>query len=66
MVIVYLKNAIQPVSGGPIVDRSFPVLAHVLDITKMYGIDWILFTILASVVCIAISLRLTTGRWRTL
>jgi hypothetical protein len=63
MLSVPVKNASRPVSGEPM--RVLPVLAHALDITKMYGIDWMLLTILASVACIAISLRLTTWRWRT-
>jgi hypothetical protein len=66
MLVVVVKSASQPMPSGPTPDRLFPGLAYALDITKMYGIDWMLLTTLASVACIAISLRLTTGRWRTL
>jgi hypothetical protein len=64
MLSVPVKNASRSVSGEPM--RTLPVLARALDITQIYGMDWMFLTIFASVACIAISLRLTTGRWRTL
>lgn len=66
MLFVFVKNASHPASAASMLDRWLPVLAHTLEIARMYGIGWMLLAILASAACVMFSMRLTTGTRRTL
>jgi hypothetical protein len=65
MIVVLVKDASRPPSAGPIQDGVLPVLAHASEIAKIYGIGWVLLAILLTVACVTLSMRLTTGTWRT-
>jgi hypothetical protein len=66
MIIVVVKNASRPQSAAPIQASLLPALAHAVEIAKMYGIDWILLAFLITLACVTLSMRVTTGTWRTL
>jgi hypothetical protein len=66
MILVLVKNTGRPTLAAPIQASIFPALEHVVDFAKMYGIGWILVAMLVTLACAAVSMRLTTGSWRTL
>lgn len=66
MIVVLVKNAARPASAAPIQSTLLPALAHAVDVAQSYGIGWILLTILVTLACVTLSMRLTTGTWRTL
>jgi hypothetical protein len=66
MIIVLVKNFSRVAPATPIQDRVLPILARVSDIGSMYGIGWVVLTILVTLACVVFSLRLTTGRSRPL
>jgi hypothetical protein len=71
MIIAVVKNAGRPpaaagIAAARIHDGLLPVMAQVSEIAKMYGIGWILLTILVTLACVTLSMRLVTGTWRTL
>jgi hypothetical protein len=66
MIIVVVKNAGQTSSAAPVQSQWMPMLMHAVEIGKMYGVEWILLALLATVACVALSMRLATGTWRTL
>ena len=66
MIGVIVKNIGGPTSVASNQASLLPVLAHAVDIAKMYGIGWILLAILVTLACVMLSMRLTTGSWRTL
>lgn len=41
-------------------------LQHAWSVAAGYGAGWIAMALLLSLVCVALSMRLATGRWRTL
>jgi hypothetical protein len=65
MVIALVKTA-GHATASTNQGRMFPAVVHAMDISTMYGIGWILAAILLTLVCVMLSMRLTTGSWRTL
>jgi hypothetical protein len=65
MIIVFVRDASRPASAGPIQDGLLPVLSRASEIAKVYGIGWVLLAILLTLACVTLSMRLTTGTWRT-
>jgi hypothetical protein len=68
MIIVLVKN-FRPAAStttSSLQGRLLPILARVSDIGNMYGIGWVMLAILVTLGCVILSVRLTTGKWRTL
>lgn len=66
MIIAVVKNAGRPVPAAPDQSRLLPALAHAVDIAQLYGVGWILLALLVTLGCVTLSMRVTTGTWRTL
>lgn len=65
MLLVLVRSSGRPTSAAPIQSDSFSVLVHAFDGAQMYGIGWILLAIFLTLACVTVSMRLTTGTWRT-
>jgi hypothetical protein len=63
---VLVKNAGRAATAAPIQSSPLPALAHAVDVVQVYGIGWILLALLVTLACVTLSMRLTTGSWRTL
>ncbi len=68
MIMVLAKNfrPAASVTTSSIQDRALPILARVSDLETMYGIGWVILAILVTLACVILSVRVTTGKWRTM
>ena len=66
MITVLVKNAGRAAPAPPSEAGLLATLAPAVEAANTYGIGWILLALLVTLASVMVSMRLTTGTWRTL
>ncbi len=66
IVIAIVKSGSEPVKAAPTHSGILTALGHAWSVASNYGAGWIAMSLLLTLVCGLLSIRLASGGWRTL
>lgn len=66
MTVAMVQSAGDTASAASAQPGFMSTLADAVDVANMYGIGWIVLAVLVTLTSLGLSIRLTTGSWRTL